>query len=189
MRTTWLRTLALCAGLGLLASSGMAQGQSQGESEQPLKQMKLSEKQVQGFIAAQKQLAPLAGKMEGAGGKPDPAVQQQVEKIAKSNGFATADELGEVGANISLVLEGLDPQTGQFMEPPDLLRKDMEAIKQDKQMSQQDKNQALQEMQEALKTATPLKFKENVALVKKYQKQLDEVMGQESDDQQGSKNK
>ena len=52
----------------------------------------------------------------------------------------------------------------------------MDEIKQDKQMSQQDKDQALSEMQEALKNASPLQFKENVVLVKKYQKELDQVL-------------
>jgi hypothetical protein len=42
-------------------------------------------------------------------------------------------------------------------------------------------------MQNALKTATPLQFKENVALVKKYQKQLDELMGPESEPQEPTK--
>ena len=182
MRTIWLGMLALSVGLGLLASSGIAQGQ--GEGELRFKQVKLTEKKIQGFISAQKQLAPLASKLEASDNKPDPALQKQVEEIAKSNGFSTVEEFGEVGENISLVLAGLDTQSGQFTEPPDLIRKEMEAIKQDKEMSQEDKNQALKEMQEALKTATPLQFKENVALVKKYQKQLDEVLGQGPEQQQ-----
>jgi hypothetical protein len=179
MRTKWLGMLALFAGLGLFASSGIAQGQAQGEGEPRFKQVKLTEKKIEGFISVQKQLAPLSSKLEATADKPDPALQKQVEDIAKSNGFSTVDELGEVSANISLVLAGLDTQTGQFTEPPDLIKKEMEAIKQDKQMSQKDKTEALAEMQEALKTATPLQFKENVALVKKYQKQLDEVLGEE----------
>jgi hypothetical protein len=184
MRTIWLAMLGVFAALGLLASYGMAQGQQQGESEQQFKQVKLTEKKVQGFIAAQKQLAPLASKLEASADKADPALEKQVEQIAKSNGFSTVDELGEVGANISLVLAGLDSKTGQFTEPPELIRKEMEAIKQDQQMSQEDKDQALKEMQEALKTATPVQFKENVALVKKYQKQLDEVLPQEPEQKQ-----
>jgi hypothetical protein len=184
--TTWLRTLAVCAGLGLLAASGMAQGQGQAQGEAPaFKQVKLTEKKIQAFIAAQKQLAPLASRLEASGDKPDPALQQQVEKIAKSNGFASTDELDEVGGNISMVLSGLDAETGQFTEPPDMLRKDMEAVKQDKQMTQQQKAQAIDEMQEALKTAAPLQFKENVALVRKYQKQLDELLGPEQDQPEG----
>jgi len=167
----------------------MAQGQTQGGNEPQFKQVKLTEKKVQGFISAQKQLAPLASKLdEASADKPDPALQKQVEEIAKSNGFSTVEELGEVGANVSLVLAGLDAKTGQFTEPPELIRKEIEAIKQDKQMPQKERDEALSEMQEALKTATPLQFKENVALVKKYQKQLAEVT-QESEQQQGPEKK
>jgi hypothetical protein len=60
----------------------------------------------------------------------------------------------------------------------------MEEVKQDKRMSQKDKDQALTAMQQALKAATPTQFKENVTLVKKYQKELDQVLGEESDQQQ-----
>jgi hypothetical protein len=136
MRTMWLRMLAAIAGLGLLACSGLAQGEAQGE--QQFKEVKLTDKHIQGFISAQKQIAPLSSKLEGSGGKPDPALQSQLQQIAKSNGFSTVDELGEVGANISLVFAGLDPQTGQFTEPPDLIRKEMEEVKQDQQLSQKD---------------------------------------------------
>jgi hypothetical protein len=162
----------------------VAQGQKQGESEQQFKQMKLTEKQIQSFISAQKRLAPLSGKLEASGDKPDPALQNQVEQIAKSSGFATLDEFGDVSANISLVLAGLDPKTGQFTEPPDLIRKDIEEIKRDTKMSQKDKDQALSDMQAALRIAAPIQFKENVALVKKYQTELDQVLGQEPRTQQ-----
>jgi hypothetical protein len=176
MTIVWLRTLAAAAALGLLAFSGLAQAPKQGEGEQGFKQMKLTEKHIKGFISAQKQIAPLSSKVEGD--KVDPAVQSQLEKIAKSNGFSSLEELGDVGANISLVLGGLDPKTGQFTELPELIKKDMEELKQNKEMSQKDKDQALAEMQEALKTAPLLQFKENVALVRKYQKELDQVLGQ-----------
>jgi hypothetical protein len=183
MRTIWLGKLAVLAGLALFAASAVAQNQKDGEQGQ-LKQIKLTEKQVRDFISAQKQLAPLASKLESAGDKPDPALQKQIEQITKSNGFSTLDEFDDVAANISLVLGGLDPQSGQFTEPPDQLRKDIEELKQDKQMSQKDKDQALAEMQAALKSAAPLQFKENVAVVKKYQKELDEVTPQEAEKQE-----
>jgi hypothetical protein len=44
-------------------------------------------------------------------------------------------------------------------------------------------------MQEALRTATPLQFKENVALVKRYQKELDDVLPQEDQQQDDPKSK
>jgi hypothetical protein len=186
MRTMWIRALAAFAGLGLIISSGVAQGQKPGEPEPAFKQMRLTDKQVQGFISAQKQLAPLSSKLEAAGEKSDPALQKQVEQIAKSNGFSSVEELGDVSANISIVLAGLDPKTGQFTEPPELLRKEIESVKQDKQLPQKDKDQAVAELQAALKAATPLQFKENIAVVKKYQKDLDQVLGsQDAEQQQG----
>jgi hypothetical protein len=166
-----------------------AQGQKQDSDDQSFKQMRLTDKQVKGFISAQKQLAPLASKLEAQGEKSDPALQKQVEQIAKTNGFASLDELGDVTSNISIVLAGLDPKTGQFTEPPDLIRKEMEEVKQDTQMSQKDKDQALSEMQKALKVAAPLQYKENISVVKKYQKELEQVMAPEADEQGGANKK
>jgi hypothetical protein len=187
MRTILRAKLAVLAGLVLFAGSAIAQGQKDGQDQSQVKQIKLSEKQVRDFISAQKQLAPLASKLESAGDQPDPALQKQIEQIAKSSGFSTLDEFDDVAANISLVLAGLDPQSGQFTEPPDQIKKDIDELKQDKQLSQKEKDQALAEMQEALKKAAPLQFKENVAVVKKYQKQLDEVTPQEAGEQEPAK--
>jgi hypothetical protein len=186
MRTIWLGKLAVLAGLALFATSAIAQSQKDGQDQSQLKQIKLTEKQVRDFISAQKQLAPLASKLESAADKPDPALQKQVEQIAKSNGFSTLDEFDDVAANISLVLGGLDPQ-GQFTEPPDQIKKDIDELKQDKQLPQKDKDQSLAEMQEALKRAAPLQFKENVAVVKKYQKELDQVTPQETEKPESGK--
>jgi len=187
MRRIWLGKLAVLAGLALFAASAVAQTQKDAQDQGQLKQIKLTEKQVRGFISAQKQLAPLASKLEGATDKPDPALQKQVEQIAKSNGFSTLDEFDDVAANISLVLAGLDPDSGQFTEPPEQIKKEIDELKQDKQMPQKEKDQVLSEMQEALKKAAPLQFKENVAVVKKFQKELDEVTPQETEKQEPGK--
>jgi hypothetical protein len=185
MGPMWLKLLAALAGLGLAISAGVAQGQKQGDGAPSFKQIRLTDKMIQGFISAEKQLIPLASKLEAAGDKVDPALQKQIEGIAKSSGFSSLEELGTVGANISLVLGGLDPGTGQFTEPAEMIRKEMERVRQDKQMSQKDKNQALSEMQQALKTAVPLQYKENVALVRKYQKELDDVLGPGPEKEEG----
>src|SRR5215468_2847673 len=127
-------------------------------------------------------LAASAVAQSQKGGQDQPQLKQikltekQVKQIAKSNGFSTLDEFDDVATNISLVLAGLDPESGQFTEPPDQIKKDIEELKQDTQVSQKDKDQALAQMQEALKRAAPLQFKENVAVVKKYQKELDQVI-------------
>ena len=171
--------VALVAGTALVLFGHVAHSQKQDEPPQQVKQMKLTEKQIQSFIAAQKQLAPLAGKLEAD--QPDPGLEKQVEEIAKSNGFSSVEELDDVNANIALILAGLDPKNGQFLEPPELIKRDIEELKQDKQMPQKQKDEALADMQEALKTATPLQFKQNIELVKKFQKDLEGLQ------QEGSK--
>jgi len=187
MRTIWLGKLAVLAGLALFAAPAIAQSQKDSQDQGQFKQIKLTEKQVRDFISAQKQLVPLASKLESGADKQDPALQKQVEQIAKSHGFSTLDEFDDVAANISFVLAGLDAQSGQFTEPADQIKKDIDEVKQDKQMSQKDKDQALAEMQEALKSAAPLQFKENITVVKKYQKELDEVAPQEAEKQESGK--
>jgi hypothetical protein len=143
---------------------------------QAVKQVQLSEKQVQGFIAAQKEMAAVAEKMQGD--KPDPKLQAQLEAIAKKYGFANFAEYDDVAANISLIVGGIDPQTKKFLEPRDQILKEIEAVKADKTMSAADKKKAIDELNEALKTAEPIKFKENIALVTKYYEKLDAVMQQ-----------
>lgn len=174
MRRTWTKILGALAALGFLAGPGFAQADKQGKGEDApqFKQIKLTEKQVQNFLAAQKDLAPLSKKLEAAGDKPDPQLEAQVEQIAKKNGFADLQEFDDVAANVQLVLSGLDPQTGSFTEPAELIRRDIEQINRETKMPEKEKATAVAEMQEALKNAPTLQFKENIPVVKKYQKQL-----------------
>src|SRR5262245_44169363 len=79
MGTTWLRALAAAAGLGLMISASVAQGQKQLPDAPAFTQIKLTEKQVQAFLSAQRQIAPLADKLETAGEKGDPALQKRIE--------------------------------------------------------------------------------------------------------------
>ena len=57
---------------------------------QEVKQIKLTEKHIQGFMAAYKDMAKL---YDGADpDKPDPKVEAQAEAVAKKNGVASLDE-------------------------------------------------------------------------------------------------
>jgi hypothetical protein len=142
-------------------------------------QIKLSEPQVKGFIAAQKEINGIQGiaeKLQASQDKPDPGLQKQLEDIAKKNGFKDFAELDDVAANVSIVLTGLDPQTGEYSDPVDLIKKEMEDVKADASIPEKDKKQTLDEMADALKNTPPLKYKENVTLVKKYQKDIEKAL-------------
>jgi hypothetical protein len=131
---------------------------------------------VQGFIAAQKDLSAIASKLQAAGEKPDPKLQADLEQIAKKNGFKSFNEFDDVAANISMVMAGLDPQSGEYSDPLEMIKKEMEEVRADKSIPEADKKQTLAEMEDALKNTPPLQYRENVALVKKYQKEIEKSL-------------
>ena len=133
---------------------------------QEVKQIKLTEKHIQSFIAAYKDMAKI---YEGANfDKPDPKVEAQAEAVAKKNGFASLAEYDDVSANISMIVSGIDPQTKKFTEPPEQIKNDIAALKADKSVPEAEKKQELAELDAALKDAKPIQFKENITLVLKY---------------------
>jgi hypothetical protein len=159
--------LVVAAVAALALTSGSANAQA-------VKQIPLNDKQIEGFIAAQKDMAALTEKMQGD--KPDPKIQAQLEAVAKKYGFASFAEYDDVAANISLIFSGIDPQTKKFSEPREAIQMEIEQVKADKKMSAKEKKQMLDELNEALKNAEPIKFRDNIALVTKYLDKLDAVM-------------
>src|SRR6516164_1884918 len=94
---------------------------SEAASAQEMKQIKLTEKYIQGFMAAAKDMANLN----------DDANPDQPEAIAKKNGFTSLAEYEDVGMNISIIMSGIDPQTKKFTEPPEQIKKQIAALKAD----------------------------------------------------------
>lgn len=159
----------LAVGLGVLKHDAVAQPFE-------FKQLKLTEAHVKGFIASQNDLAVLAEKLQKAGDKPDPALQKELENLAQKHGFKSFAELDDVAANISMVMAGLDPETGDYTDPIEAIRKEMDDIRKDDSIPEKDKKQMVEEMEEALKSTPPLQYKENIVLVKKYQQDIDKAM-------------
>lgn len=147
-----------------------------GAVAQDIKQMKLADKQVEGFIAAQKDLAAISSKLQAAGDKPDPALQAELEKIAKKHGFSSFAELDDVAANISIVMAGLDPQTGEYTDPLEALKKELDEVKSDASIPDADKQQLVEELTDAIKTTPPLEHKENIEVVKKHREEIEKAM-------------
>jgi hypothetical protein len=168
------KSLAM-SGLALMLVVGLVSGGAQAQSPD-FKQVKLDNKLIEGFIAAQKDLAAMAAKLQAAGDKPDPQLQAELEGVAKKNGFASFGELDDVAANISMVMAGLDPQSGDYMDPIDAIKKEMDEIKKDDKIPEKDKKQMLDEMAEALKTTPPLQYKDNIGVVKKFQKEIEKAL-------------
>ena len=135
-----------------------------------LKQVKLTEKRIQGFIAAFNEIAKL---YDGAvADKPDPKVEAQAAAIAKKSGFASLAEYEDVSMNITMIMYGIDPQTKKFTEPPEQIKDAIAALKGDESVPEPEKKDGLAQLEAALKAARPVQFKENIALVLKCFDQL-----------------
>jgi hypothetical protein len=141
-----------------------------------VKQIKLTEQQVQHFIAAQPDLAAIASKIQSAGDTPDPALQAVLEAIATKHGFGNFAELDDVAANISLVMAGFDPSTGEFVDLVEALKKQRDDVEKDSSIPDKDKKQLLDELSEAISTTPKLQFNENVDIVKAHKAEIEKAL-------------
>jgi hypothetical protein len=142
-----------------------------------VKQIALTEKQIQGVLAASKDVDAITDKLPD-NAKPDPKVDAQLDAVAKKNGFASYDEYNSVVDNISLVLGGFDPATKKFVGAETVLKAQIAQIQADKKMPAKDKKEALADLNEALKTPPPaIENKGNIDLVAKYYDKLAEALG------------
>jgi hypothetical protein len=133
-------------------------------------QIKLTEKQVEGFIAAQKEMSAVVEKMQSAvlSGQVNAKYQAELEAVTKKNGFKNFAEYEAVAANISVVMAAMDPQTGVFADPRTAIKKEIENASTDKTIPDREKKALLKELNEALKSAESIEFPSNIELVQKY---------------------
>jgi hypothetical protein len=148
-----------------------------GAKADAVKQVQLTDKQIDNYLASQKEISALMQKMQGGqNNKPDPKLERQVEAAAKKHGFANMGEYDDVSENISLLMSCIDPKTKAFSEPKIAMQKQIDEIKADKTIPEPQKKQMLEDLNEALKTAEPIKFPSNIELIKKYYDKLDSAM-------------
>lgn len=170
------------------SSSAFAQAKQQAPAQEsgpgpqqapPLKQIALTDKQLDGVLAAQKDMDAITEKLpENAA--PDQKVIAQLEEVAKKHGFASYDDYNNVIDNISLVLGGFDPATKKYVGPEAVIKAQIVQIEADNKMPAKDKKEALDELNQALKTpALQVENKGNIELVGKYYDKLVAALGDE----------
>jgi hypothetical protein len=161
----------------------MAPAQAAPPPGQPpaIKQIALTEKQIEGVLAATKEMDPLTEKLP-ENGKPDAKLLAQLDGVAKKNGFTGYDDYNVVVDNISLVLGGFDPATKKYVGTEAVIKAQIAQVQADKKMSPKDKKEALADLNDALKSPAPaIENKGNIDLVTKYYDKLADALG---DDQQ-----
>jgi hypothetical protein len=177
-----IRPLAAAACIACLATvnfvisadSTMAQDQA---APAPVKQVALTKKQIEGVLAAQKDMNEINEKLSEKV-RPYLVVEEELERAAKKNGFASYDEYNNVVDNISLVLAGFDPTTKKYIGSGALVRAQITQVQADKDMPAEERKEALADLDAALKSpAPPVENKGNIDLVAEYYNRLAKAMG------------
>ncbi len=176
----------LATGLTVLSTGGaLAQARQAPPSQMapaqpappPLKQMALTDKQVDGVLAAQKDIDAITQKLP-PNAAPSPKVIAQLDGVAKKNGFASYDEYNDVVDNITLVLSGFDPVSKKYVGFDAATKAQIAQVQANKQMSAKDKKDALADLNQALKSPPPaIENKGNIDLVAKNYDKLADALG------------
>jgi hypothetical protein len=153
----------------------------QAAQQQELKQIALTDKQVESVLAAQKDMDAVTDKIPD-NAPPDPKLDAKLDDVAKKYGFANYPDYNTVVDNISLVLGGIDPAIKKYVGPETVIKTQIAQVTADKKMSAKDKKDALADLNEALKQPQPaVQNKGNIDIVLKYYDKLSEALG--GDDQ------
>ena len=176
--------LTFASGTGAFAQAKQAAPAAQAApppAEPTLKQIALTEKQIEGVLASQKELDAITEKLpDDAMEKPDPKVTAQLDVVAKKYGFADYADYNVVIDNVSLVMSGFDPQTKKYVGNDVVLKQQIAAVQADKKMSAKEKKEALADLNEALKAPSPaIENKGNIDVVGKYYDKLAAAMSED----------
>src|SRR3954469_2116059 len=175
-----MTTSASLPALAQAAKDSPAQPTGPTISQPPqLKQIALTDKQIENVLASQKDMDAITDKLpENA--PPDQKVVTQLDGVAKKYGFASYDDFNVVVDNISLVMGGIDPKTKTYVGPETVIKQQIELVQADKKMKPDDKKQVLNDLNGALKAKPPeVENKGNIDLVVKYYDKLAAAFGED----------
>jgi len=137
-------------------------------------QIKLTENQIQGFIAAQDDMLAVVEKM-GAGFSEhaSPEYDAELDAVTRKHGFKDLAEFDAVATSISMVMTGIDSETKLFTDPQTAIRKEIDDVMSDESILPGEKKNLLEQLNAAFKAAEPVRFPTNIELVKKHYDELE----------------
>jgi hypothetical protein len=165
----------LIAALAVVAAV-MSSAVAQQPQPQPPKQVPLTAKHIESFIAVVKPMSDLIEKIESGGGNPTPQQIASLSALAKQYGFKDFSEYEDVADSISIVMSGIDPQTKQFTQPPEFIKQQIKQVQSDKSINAKERKELLQDLNEQLKMAQNVEHPGNITLVLKYYDKLEAAM-------------
>jgi hypothetical protein len=159
--------------LGVFSRNVVAQEAT--SPDETIKQIVLTDAQIESFIAAQKDMVPIVARAPDRD-KSDPKVMEQLEAVAKKCNFASYAEYRDVAENIGLIMSGIDPDTKKYVGPDAVIKKHIVFID-GENLAANDKKRQAEELQSRLKSLPePVKFPANIDLVVKNYDKINAAM-------------
>jgi len=145
----------------------------------PMKQIALTQAQIDNAVSAAKDVDAITAKLP-QNAPPSAKAIAQLDGAVKKRGFASYDDYETVMGNISLVMDGIDPQTKKFIGSEAALKQQIDQVKANTKVSTADKKQALANLDMALKAKAPeIANKGNIDLVIKNYDKIDAAFGEQ----------
>ena len=160
--------IAAFAAVVLVYAGGLAVAQPS------ITQIALTDKQIEGFIAANDEIAEVFEQMSDE--KSDAVIKARLDVIAKKFGFKDHNDYDAVGTNIAMVMYGMDPETKAFTDPPVLAKRKLDEATADKGLSEKERKQLVDELTEELKAVQTIAHPGNIELVKKYYDKIEPLL-------------
>ncbi len=146
-------------------------------SPQQFKQIALTQQQIDNVFASQKEMNAITKKLR-RNAPPSSKVIGKLDVVAKKHGFASFDEYNTVLGNISIVMDGIDPQTKKYIGSDAGLKQQVDEVKANKKMSAAEKKRALTALDFAIKNEDPeVQNKGNIDLVIQNYDKIDAQLG------------
>ena len=144
------------------------------QAPQALKQIALTDKQIESVLAAQPRTWMRSPRSCRKMTSRIPRSPRSSTPWPRRYGFASYDEYNDVVDNISMVLGGFDPATKKYVGTEAVIKAQIAEVQADKKMSAKDKKEALADLNAALKAPGQpvIQNKGNIDLVGKYYDKL-----------------
>lgn len=170
---TYWRALAatLLAFMAVAAAPATAK-QEPAAVDGQLQQLPLNEDHIKGYLNIAPKLSKMFDRIDQAGGEPDAKLQAELEDIAKAGGFKSYEDLEIVVSNITFVMSGMNEEDGSFLEPVEVLQQELQDTEADTELKAKEREEMIAAIKESIAITPKLAHTDNIAIVKKYFKEL-----------------
>ena len=183
--------------VGVLAAAGVAPVRAQSAAPAPtapapatpapsaaddaarVQQIALTPAEIEGYLAAKKDMDAVLDKVPDGTDQPDPATMAKLDATAKAHKLDDYRQYDLIDTNVGLVIAGIDPTTKTYIGPEAVIKKQIAQVQADKQLSAKDKKDTVDQLNAAISTIPKVQHPGNIELVTKNYDKLNAAMPQD----------